>query len=259
MRRRSRRGRSCWSPLLKHRCLLHHAVSSAGLLDMRLRLALSTLLLDERKAVHACKQDLRKRLEVCMAELSEVRQKAAAHEEQHKQEQSSQQRESKRPGKGDWMSKAEVQERLGLLEAQIAAQQARSRQESAQRVADAESRAAAAEALAARTAQVSSSSFSSRFDWVPSCLLQQHPVFHVACTKDAAHDHAGADRRTGRGRCAAAQRRRCAGKDGARRARRRAGAGGSRSAARAARRRGGDQIRFGACAAHAWCTHHRPH
>ena len=79
----------------------------------------------------------------------------------------------------------------------------------------------------------------------PLLAGRQHPVFLwlQLAQRMLAHDHAGADRRTGRGRCALRRSGcRCAGKDGARRARRRAGAGGSRSAARAARRRGGDQI-----------------
>ena len=50
-----------------------------------------------------------------MAELSEVEHRADVPDRR-------QQPESKQSSDGDWMSKAEVQERLGLLEAQIAAQ-----------------------------------------------------------------------------------------------------------------------------------------
>ncbi len=136
-----------------------------------------------------------------MAELTEAKHKVDALEHQQEQQQ---QPEGEKPSEGDWMSKAEVQERLALLEAQIAAQQARSRQEAGQCLADAEARAAAAQAHAARAAQVCRPLFShfelpcfrNRSTCAPVCTIQRG--IRPWCS--------GAGGRSGRGGRAPAQR-----------------------------------------------------
>ena len=170
-----------------------------------------------------------------MAELLEVKKHKADVLDKRQQPQQSRRPESRPPSEEDWMSKAEVQERLALLESQVAAQQARSRQEADRRVADAEARAAAAQAQAARATQ--------------ACLYHPKSLFSspdgqtslLVCDlqRGLARGHAGSGGRSGRGGRAAAQRCGRAQQGGARGARRGAGARGGRGAAGAARRRGG--------------------